>query len=50
MQLTLEQAATRLGKSLRQVRYMIKSQRLPAQKVGGRWMVDSADLPLSENS
>lgn len=33
MQLTLEQAATRLGKTKRQVLYMIQTQRLPANPV-----------------
>jgi excisionase family DNA binding protein len=45
--LTIDQAAARLGKTARQVRYLIQSQRLPARKVGGRWVVESGDLPLS---
>lgn len=48
MELTLEQAATRLGKSVRQIRYMIQQDRLPARKFAGRWVVDSKNLPLSE--
>ncbi len=44
MQLTLQQTAAALGKTLRQVRYLIQEGRLPAQKVGGRWAVESADL------
>jgi hypothetical protein len=48
MQLTIEQAAARLGKSPRQVRYLIQTQRLGAKKFGGVWMIESASLPLSE--
>jgi excisionase family DNA binding protein len=48
MQLTLEQAAERLGKSVRQVRYLIQSGVLPATKTGGRWLIAASDLPLSE--
>jgi excisionase family DNA binding protein len=44
MQLTLHQAAAALGKTRRQVQYLIQQGRLPAQKVGGRWYVESADL------
>ncbi|HMV06795.1 MAG TPA: helix-turn-helix domain-containing protein [Accumulibacter sp.] len=47
MKLSLEQAAARLGKSERQVRYLIMNGRLPAEKVAGRWLIDSAALPLS---
>lgn len=48
MQLTLEQAAERLGKSVRQVRYLIKTGGLRAVKAGPRWLIDAADLPLSD--
>lgn len=48
MQLSLEQAAARLGKTERQVRYMIKMKRLRAQKLAGRWIIESDDLPLSQ--
>lgn len=48
MQLTLEQTATRLGKSKRQVLYLIQTNRLPAEKVAGRWSIESDSLPLSE--
>jgi len=48
MQLSLQQAAERLGKSVRQVRYLIQTGALPAQKAGGRWLIAAADLPLSE--
>ena len=47
MQLTLEEAARRLGKSTRQVRYLIQQERLKARKFAGRWVIDSEDLPLS---
>jgi hypothetical protein len=49
MQLSLEQVATRLGKSQRQVLYMIRQNRLVATKIAGRWFIDTDDLPLSEN-
>lgn len=45
--LSLEEAATRLGKSVRQVRYLIKNGQLTATKIGGRWVIDDAALPLS---
>lgn len=48
MQLSLQQAAARLGKSVRQVRYLIQTGTLSAQKSGGRWLIDAASLPLSE--
>ncbi len=48
MQLTLEQTATSLGKSKRQVLYMIQTGRLAAQKVAGRWSIESDRLPRSE--
>ncbi len=48
MQLTLDQTATRLGKTARQIRYLIQSERLAAKKVGGRWVIESKDLPLSD--
>jgi excisionase family DNA binding protein len=48
MQLTIEEAAARLGKSPRQVRYLIQTNRLPAHKFAGLWVVDSENLPLSE--
>ena len=48
MKLTLEEAAARLGKSMRQIRYLIDNNRLPAEKSSGRWVIDDANLPLSE--
>ncbi len=48
MKLSLSQAAERLGKTRRQIRYMIQQGRLDARKEGGRWVVDSERLPLSD--
>ncbi|MCC2868226.1 MAG: helix-turn-helix domain-containing protein, partial [Candidatus Accumulibacter phosphatis] len=48
MHLTLEQAAALLGKTRRQVVYMIEQGRLPAQKVGGRWVIERAALTTDE--
>lgn len=48
MQLTLKQAADRLGKSLRQVRYMVQQGKLAAVKVEGRWLIPADALPLSD--
>lgn len=47
MKLSLPEVANLLGKSERQVRYMIKQDRLRAEKHDGKWTVDEADLPLS---
>jgi len=47
MDLTLDQAAALLGKTARQVRYMIQQGRLPARKSGKRWLIADADLPRS---
>ena len=46
MQLSLTDAATRMGLTLRQIRYLIKTERLLARKVGGRWTVEESDLPV----
>jgi excisionase family DNA binding protein len=48
MMLSLEQAATRLGKSRRQVLYAIRKGEVPAEKLGGRWFIESADLARQE--
>jgi hypothetical protein len=48
MLITLADAATRLKRSVRQVRYLVTKAELPATKVGGVWMIDEAHLPLSE--
>jgi excisionase family DNA binding protein len=47
MNLTLSQAAEQLGKTRRQIRYMIQEGKLQARKDGGRWVVDSQLLPLA---
>ena len=36
MELSLEEAATKLGKSVRQVRYLVKLGKLPSRKVAGQ--------------
>jgi hypothetical protein len=48
MKLTLDQAAVKMGMSARQVRYLIQQGRLPAEKLAGRWFIDTANLPLDE--
>ncbi len=48
MTLTIPQAAAQLGKTVRQVRYMIQQGSLKARKVQGRWLIDSEDLKRSE--
>jgi len=45
MQLSLDQTAVVLGKSVRQIRYMIQQGKLPAKKVNGRWVVERNALP-----
>ncbi len=47
MRLSLQETAERLGKTTRQVRYLIQTGRLQAEKIGGRWTLDSASLELS---
>ncbi len=49
MQLTLEEAATKLGKSVRQIRYLVKEGRLSAKKVAGRWFVELEDAPKTHS-
>jgi len=44
MQLTIEQAAVKLGKSPRQIRYLIRQGELPASKQGNMWFIDDAAL------
>ncbi len=48
MDLSLDQAAALLGRSVRQVRYMVEKGRLPAKKDGARWTIRREDLPLSD--
>ena len=45
---TLPEAAALLGQSLHQVRYLIRSARLPAKKVGGQCRVRREDLPRGD--
>ena len=42
----LNRAAVMLGKTERQVRYMIRTERIDAVKERGRWLVCCKDLPL----
>ncbi|MBI2376739.1 MAG: helix-turn-helix domain-containing protein [Deltaproteobacteria bacterium] len=46
MKISLREAAQLLGKSERQVRYMVKEGRLQAHKDGSRWLIERSDLPL----
>src|SRR5437870_3594884 len=48
MQLSLQQTADILGKTRRQVLYMIEQGKLQAKKAGGRWVVDRTDLQVDE--
>ena len=47
MEVTLEEAAARLGKNVRQVRYMVSQKTLPARKQGRRWLISEEALPTS---
>lgn len=42
--LTTVQAGARLGISDQRVRVLIKEGRLPATKIGGRWLIKESDL------
>ncbi len=44
MKLSIKEAATALGKTRRQLVYLIEQGRLPAEKVGARWYVESSAL------
>jgi excisionase family DNA binding protein len=46
MELSLQQAVEILGKTRRQVLYMIEQGRLPAKKIGGCWVIDRTDLQV----
>lgn len=48
MKLSLSEAATVLGKTERQLRYMIKAGRLGAAKQDGQWRIESSELPLTD--
>ncbi len=47
--LAISEAAVLLGKSERQVRYLIKRGQLEASKVGGQWRIPSNALPLTDD-
>ena len=47
MDLSLSDAARLLGKSKRQVRYLIQTKKLKANKVDHRWKISCNDLPLT---
>lgn len=47
MMLSMSEAARLLGQTQRQVRYQVKRGQVKATKVGGRWMIDEADLPAT---
>ena len=49
MQLSLSEAATVLGRNERQIRYMLKTGQLEGRKVGGRWVIESSALPLTDD-
>jgi excisionase family DNA binding protein len=47
--LTTQEAAERLGVSVRWVQALIKAERLPARKHGRDWLIDPSDLePLRD--
>lgn len=48
MTITISEAATLLGKSKRQIRYMIQQGKLKAEKAGKEWLINREHLPLSE--
>jgi excisionase family DNA binding protein len=48
MELSLAEAARLLGKSERQVRYLIKTGDLAARKRDGHWRIQREDLPISD--
>jgi excisionase family DNA binding protein len=48
MQLSLQEAMQILGKTRRQVLYMIEQGRLPARKVGSHWVIERADMQVDE--
>ena len=54
MHVSLHEAAALLGKTRRQVVYMIEQGQLPAAKVGGRWVIErsllSADTAVQQRA
>ena len=49
MSLSIKEAAELLGKTRRQVAYMIDQGELPAKKSGGRWVIERDDLNVDES-
>lgn len=47
MKLSLTEAARLLGKSPRQLRYLMKTGALKGEKLEGRWVFDESTLPVS---
>ncbi|HEY5869239.1 MAG TPA: helix-turn-helix domain-containing protein [Candidatus Tectomicrobia bacterium] len=48
MELSLQEAVKILGKTRRQVLYMIEQGRLPAKKIGSRWVIERSNLQVDE--
>jgi hypothetical protein len=48
VKISLAETATVMGRSERQVRYLIKTGKLKAAKEGGQWRIATSDLPLTE--
>ena len=48
MRLSVTETATVLGKSPRQVRYMIQLGQLKAERQGKAWRIDGESLPLED--
>lgn len=48
MELSIKEAASILGKTRRQVAYMIEQGELPAKKNGGRWVIERNHLNVDE--
>lgn len=48
MQLSVAEAATVLGKTPRQIRYLIRQGHLQAKRQGKSWQIDSDSLPLGD--
>lgn len=50
MEISIKDAAELLGKSERTVRHMAQSGRLPARRVGSRWLIDREELQSGKYS
>ncbi len=48
MKVSLQDAATLMGVTERQVRYLIQTGKLTASKAGGRWVIEQDQLPATE--